>query len=178
MEQIKPAPSVGWEERFMAEMVSDDNGWKTVKPSVKASIDFIRTAVREAELNLLDNLDVMFDDEEDRRIGTSAQATILELTTANMEEELDDCKSRIINTIAKLDNGSHSSSQLQAVDEYLTGVFNDAVRSARLAGFDEAVNVVKDYIGKRFIETDTSYAVFGRLKENLDKKRTELEGKA
>jgi hypothetical protein len=119
--EVKPVPSVGWEERFMAEMVIDDYGWKTVNPSVKASIDFIRTAVREAE----------------------------------------------------------ERGYIQAIEKgVVSKLLSNTMHRAELRGFDEAVNVVKDYIGKRFIETDTSYAVFGRLKENLDKKRTELEGKA
>jgi len=41
-----------------------------------------------------------------------------------------EAKFKIINIIGKLDNGSHSSNQLQGVDEALTELFSDQIQKA------------------------------------------------
>ncbi len=53
-------------------------------------------------------------------------------------------KDKIINIIAKLDNGSHSSSQLQGVDEALTKLFESAIDATREATLGEVDKKIEE----------------------------------
>lgn len=53
-------------------------------------------------------------------------------------------KSKIFNIVAKLDNGSHSSNQLQGVDEALTELFTDSLHQYNTLVVERVENYIKE----------------------------------
>ena len=54
-------------------------------------------------------------------------------------------KNQIINIIAKLDNGSHSSNQLQGVDEALLEVLHKREREVREKTVEKCLEVIRSF---------------------------------
>lgn len=53
-------------------------------------------------------------------------------------------REQIISIIAKLDNGSHSSNQLQGADEEIVEVFSKALTQAEARGYERAKEELND----------------------------------
>lgn len=80
-------------------------------------------------------------------------------------------KNKIISIIAKLDNGSHSSNQLQGVDESLTNLFDEELKKEQEKLLLLVINTLTDKwdeIENRDPDTSTEkWKSYKRIRNNI-----------
>jgi len=87
-----------------------------------------------------------------------------------LQSEIEKIKGRIINIIAKLDNGSHSSNQLQGIDESLFELFSSGLISFLESCLPEESHKSPAALDEDYDKWASGYnACLAEIKSNIEK---------